>query len=83
MVQWFAHPPVKLQRSSVASSGPQQGDVRFSDIPSAQGAGDGARTRDRMVPADLRADTLTIVPPTPRTSGRTCKRFHGLVHRRF
>ncbi|GFO44481.1 hypothetical protein PoB_007098600 [Plakobranchus ocellatus] len=31
---------------------------------SGQGAGGGARTRDRRVPADLRADSLTTVPPT-------------------
>ncbi|GFO34655.1 hypothetical protein PoB_006116000 [Plakobranchus ocellatus] len=30
-----------------------------------QGAGGGARTRDRMIPADLRADLIATVPPTP------------------
>ncbi|GFN79519.1 cytochrome p450 cyp12a2 [Plakobranchus ocellatus] len=44
---------------------PQQGDLRLSGPPSGQGAGGGARTRDRMVPADLRADSLATVPPTP------------------
>ncbi|GFN90682.1 hypothetical protein PoB_001718800 [Plakobranchus ocellatus] len=44
--------------------GPQQGDLRLSGPPSDQGAGDGAGTRDRMVPADLRADSLATVPPT-------------------
>ncbi|GFN76956.1 hypothetical protein PoB_000346200 [Plakobranchus ocellatus] len=44
---------------------PQQGDLRFSGHPSRQGAGDGFRTRNRSVPADLRADSLAIVPPTP------------------
>ncbi|GFN75936.1 hypothetical protein PoB_000244200 [Plakobranchus ocellatus] len=44
---------------------PQQGDLRLSGPPSGQDAGGGARTRDRRVPADLRADTLATVPPTP------------------
>ncbi|GFO13388.1 serine/threonine-protein kinase 32c [Plakobranchus ocellatus] len=38
---------------------------RLSGPPSGQGAGGGARTRDRMVPADLRADSLATVPPKP------------------
>ncbi|GFO44631.1 ribonuclease hi [Plakobranchus ocellatus] len=46
-------------------SSPQQGDLRLSGPPSGQGAGGGARTRDRMVPADLKADSLATVPPTP------------------
>ncbi|GFO42694.1 hypothetical protein PoB_006919900 [Plakobranchus ocellatus] len=47
------------------SLSPQQGDFRLSGPPSGQGAGGGARTRDRRVPADLRADSLATVPPTP------------------
>ncbi|GFN75592.1 hypothetical protein PoB_000209800 [Plakobranchus ocellatus] len=43
---------------------PQQGDLRLSGPPSGQGAGGGARTRDRRVHADLRADSLATVPPT-------------------
>ncbi|GFO49583.1 hypothetical protein PoB_007608800 [Plakobranchus ocellatus] len=43
---------------------PQQGDLRLSGPPSGQGAGGGARTRDRKVPADFRADSLATVPPT-------------------
>ncbi|GFO04829.1 hypothetical protein PoB_003133400 [Plakobranchus ocellatus] len=46
-------------------SSPQLGDLRLSGPPSGQGAGGGARTRDRRVPADLRADSLATVPPTP------------------
>ncbi|GFN82271.1 hypothetical protein PoB_000877700 [Plakobranchus ocellatus] len=38
--------------------------------PSSQGAGNGARTCDRRVPADLRADSQATVPPTLRS------RFH-------
>ncbi|GFN75546.1 hypothetical protein PoB_000205200 [Plakobranchus ocellatus] len=44
---------------------PQQGDLRLSGPPSGQGAGGGARTRDRRFPAELRADSLATVPPTP------------------
>ncbi|GFO03661.1 hypothetical protein PoB_003016600 [Plakobranchus ocellatus] len=44
---------------------PQQGDLRLSGHPSGQGASGRARTRDRRVPADLRADSLATVPPTP------------------
>ncbi|GFO44412.1 endonuclease-reverse transcriptase [Plakobranchus ocellatus] len=44
---------------------PQQGDLRLSGPPSGRGAGSGARTRDRMVPADLRADSQATVLPTP------------------
>ncbi|GFO30740.1 hypothetical protein PoB_005724500 [Plakobranchus ocellatus] len=44
---------------------PQQGDLRFLGPPSGQGAGGGAGTRDRRVPADLRAFSLATMPPTP------------------
>ncbi|GFN91646.1 hypothetical protein PoB_001815200 [Plakobranchus ocellatus] len=44
---------------------PQQGDVRLSGHPSGQVTGSGARTRDRRVPADLRADSQATVLPTP------------------
>ncbi|GFO26214.1 hypothetical protein PoB_005271900 [Plakobranchus ocellatus] len=46
-------------------SNPQQDDLRLSGPPSGRGAGGGARTRDRRVPADLRADLLTTLLPTP------------------
>ncbi|GFO43535.1 hypothetical protein PoB_007004000 [Plakobranchus ocellatus] len=45
---------------------PQQDDLRLLGPPSGQGAGSGTRTRDRRVPADLRADSLTTIPPTPK-----------------
>ncbi|GFN73712.1 hypothetical protein PoB_000021800 [Plakobranchus ocellatus] len=48
---------------------PQQDDLSLSGPPSGQGAGSGARTRDRRIPADLRADSLAPVPPTPRWFG--------------
>ncbi|GFO05469.1 hypothetical protein PoB_003197400 [Plakobranchus ocellatus] len=44
---------------------PQQGDLRLSGPPSGQGAGSGARTRDKRVPADLRAYSQASVLPTP------------------
>ncbi|GFO45226.1 pleckstrin homology domain-containing family d member 1 [Plakobranchus ocellatus] len=44
---------------------PEQGDLRLSGPPSGQGAGSGARTRDRRVPADFRADSQATVLPTP------------------
>ncbi|GFO49694.1 hypothetical protein PoB_007619900 [Plakobranchus ocellatus] len=49
----------------VGERGPPQGDLRLSGPPSGQGAGSGARTRDRRVPADLRADSQATVLPTP------------------
>ncbi|GFO39246.1 hypothetical protein PoB_006575100 [Plakobranchus ocellatus] len=52
--------------STVGMASPQQGDLRLSGPPSGQGAGSGARTRDRMVPADLRADSQATVLPTPQ-----------------
>ncbi|GFN86798.1 hypothetical protein PoB_001330400 [Plakobranchus ocellatus] len=44
---------------------PQQGDLRLSGPPSGQGVSGGARTRDRGIPADIRADSIATVPPTP------------------
>ncbi|GFO21852.1 hypothetical protein PoB_004835700 [Plakobranchus ocellatus] len=44
----------------------QQDDIMLSAPPSGQGAGGGARTRDRRIRADLRADSLATVPLTPR-----------------
>ncbi|GFO01870.1 dyslexia-associated protein kiaa0319-like protein [Plakobranchus ocellatus] len=44
---------------------PQQGDLRLSGPPSGQGAGGGARTRDRGVPADLRAGSLSSATDAP------------------
>ncbi|GFN83925.1 2,3-bisphosphoglycerate-dependent phosphoglycerate mutase [Plakobranchus ocellatus] len=39
-------------------------------IHAGQGAGGGARSSDRRVPADLRADSLTTVPSTSRRRRR-------------
>ncbi|GFN85922.1 hypothetical protein PoB_001242800 [Plakobranchus ocellatus] len=43
----------------------QQGDLRLSGPPSGQGAGGGTRTCNRRVTADLSADSLATVLPTP------------------
>ncbi|GFO10347.1 hypothetical protein PoB_003685200 [Plakobranchus ocellatus] len=43
---------------------PKQGDLRLSGLPSGQSASGGARTRDRRVRADLKADPLATVPST-------------------
>ncbi|GFN94927.1 hypothetical protein PoB_002143300 [Plakobranchus ocellatus] len=48
----------------VCKASPHQVDLRLLGPPSGQGAGNVARTRDRRIPADLRADSLTTVPPT-------------------
>ncbi|GFO11036.1 hypothetical protein PoB_003754100 [Plakobranchus ocellatus] len=44
----------------------QQGDLGLSGPTSSHGAGGGARTRDRRVPADLSADSLATMPLTPQ-----------------
>ncbi|GFO14946.1 LOW QUALITY PROTEIN: hypothetical protein PoB_004145100 [Plakobranchus ocellatus] len=56
---------------------PQQGDLRLSGPLSGQGAGTGARTRNRRVPADLRADSQATVLPTPPERERGLKRLRG------
>ncbi|GFN94203.1 tripartite motif-containing protein 56 [Plakobranchus ocellatus] len=47
------------------SACPQHGVLRLTDSPSGPGAGGGSRTRNKSGLADLRADSLSIVPPTP------------------
>ncbi|GFN76399.1 hypothetical protein PoB_000290500 [Plakobranchus ocellatus] len=59
------------QLSFLYIASPQQGDLRLSGPPSGQGAGSGARTRDRKVPADLRADSQATVLPTPQQNWHT------------
>ncbi|GFO23065.1 hypothetical protein PoB_004957000 [Plakobranchus ocellatus] len=58
-------PPPDVSGQRTLQTSPQQGDPRLSGPPSGQGAGSGARTRDRRVPADLRADSQATVLPTP------------------
>ncbi|GFO18150.1 hypothetical protein PoB_004465500 [Plakobranchus ocellatus] len=43
----------------------QQGDIGLSGTQSGQVVYGGARTREKMVPSDLRADSLSTVPRTP------------------
>ncbi|GFO43838.1 hypothetical protein PoB_007034300 [Plakobranchus ocellatus] len=52
-------------RSQIRIASPQQGDLRLLGPSSGQGACGGALTRKRRVLADLRADSLSTVPPTP------------------
>ncbi|GFO01742.1 hypothetical protein PoB_002824700 [Plakobranchus ocellatus] len=54
---------MSASRSLINAS--QQGDLGLSGPPSGLGADGGARNLDRRIPADLRADSLTTVPPTP------------------
>ncbi|GFN84462.1 protein asunder homolog [Plakobranchus ocellatus] len=61
---------------SESSELPQQGDLRLLD----QGADGGARTHDKRVPADLRADSLTTVPPTHRARSDTNTRYYYQNH---
>ncbi|GFO45059.1 hypothetical protein PoB_007156400 [Plakobranchus ocellatus] len=42
---------------------PQQGDLRLLGPPPGRGAHGGAGTRDRRIPACLRADSLSTMPP--------------------
>ncbi|GFO02180.1 proton-associated sugar transporter a [Plakobranchus ocellatus] len=48
----------------VCMASPQKGDLRLSGPPSGKDAGSGARTYDRKVPLDLRAVSLSTVPPS-------------------
>ncbi|GFN90695.1 hypothetical protein PoB_001720100 [Plakobranchus ocellatus] len=49
----------------LSSASPHQGNLRLLGLPSGRGADGGARTRDRRVPAYLRADSQATVLPTP------------------
>ncbi|GFN94583.1 hypothetical protein PoB_002108900 [Plakobranchus ocellatus] len=60
-----SYPETTMETWNVETTSPQQGDLRLSGPPSGQGAGSGARTRNRRVPADLRADSQATVLPTP------------------
>ncbi|GFO11439.1 hypothetical protein PoB_003794400 [Plakobranchus ocellatus] len=50
--------------SDIRSGIKQQGYLRLSCPLPGPGAGGGVRTRDRRMPAYLRADSLASVPPT-------------------
>ncbi|GFN77681.1 hypothetical protein PoB_000418700 [Plakobranchus ocellatus] len=63
-----SHCNITISSSGFAHSqaSPQQGDLRLSGPPSSQGAGGGARTRDRGTPADIRTDSLATDAPVSR-----------------
>ncbi|GFO05372.1 hypothetical protein PoB_003187700 [Plakobranchus ocellatus] len=65
LIEEYAKVEIELEAPPKELKSPQQGDLRLSGPPSGQGAGSGARTRDRRVPADLRADSQATVLPTP------------------
>ncbi|GFO44079.1 hypothetical protein PoB_007058400 [Plakobranchus ocellatus] len=54
----------------------KHGDLRRSGPLSGQDAGGGARTRDRRVRADFRADSLANAPPTPPRPDESCAGFY-------
>ncbi|GFN85237.1 hypothetical protein PoB_001174300 [Plakobranchus ocellatus] len=49
--------------------------IRFQALR--QGVSGGARIRNRMVPADLRADSLAFVPPTLRRGEKILEGFYS------
>ncbi|GFO23242.1 hypothetical protein PoB_004974700 [Plakobranchus ocellatus] len=51
-------PSANFKRSGAVHASPQQDDLRLSYPPPGQGIGNGARTRDRRIPEDIRADSL-------------------------
>ncbi|GFO49627.1 hypothetical protein PoB_007613200 [Plakobranchus ocellatus] len=60
----------QLQKlNQIERSCPQRDELGLSGPPSGQDAGGGARTLDRRVPADLRAESLATVPWTPLSHG--------------
>ncbi|GFO26318.1 hypothetical protein PoB_005282300 [Plakobranchus ocellatus] len=63
---------IRLQKKNCTAS-PQQCDLMLLGPPSGHGAGNGARSRDRRIPADLRADSLATMPPTTPYGISFCK----------
>ncbi|GFO16806.1 hypothetical protein PoB_004331100 [Plakobranchus ocellatus] len=64
--QSLAQPLVRQVGSLFKLSDHDATTPRLSGPPSGRGASGEARTRDRRVPADVRADSLATVPPTPQ-----------------
>ncbi|GFO00080.1 one cut domain family member [Plakobranchus ocellatus] len=60
MWKWLQEPEFQRMSALRLAASPQQGDLRLSG----QGAGGGARTRNRRVPADFRVDSIATEPPT-------------------
>ncbi|GFO18574.1 hypothetical protein PoB_004507900 [Plakobranchus ocellatus] len=72
----------KVLRFFLCIANPQQGDPRLSGPPSGQGTGGGARTRDRRIPAGLRADSLaTVSPKSPQELHRNFKATNHAIHK--
>ncbi|GFO08683.1 hypothetical protein PoB_003518800 [Plakobranchus ocellatus] len=59
---------------------PQQDDLRLSDPLSGQDASERARIRNRMVPADLRADSLATVLLMPHSKNPGVGVGQGVVY---
>ncbi|GFO01305.1 hypothetical protein PoB_002781000 [Plakobranchus ocellatus] len=62
-VKWKSFPSYSGMFSNNARSVHNKLISGFQALPSGQGADGGARTRNRRVPADLRANSLATVPP--------------------
>ncbi|GFN89931.1 hypothetical protein PoB_001643700 [Plakobranchus ocellatus] len=60
-------PSLCVRLVSLAAAGKRNRDLRpvHNKVISGRNAGGGARTRDRRVPADLRAVSLATAPPAP------------------
>ncbi|GFN89470.1 retrovirus-related pol polyprotein from type-2 retrotransposable element r2dm [Plakobranchus ocellatus] len=56
---------IEVGGRKISNLSADQDELRLSGPPSGQGASHVARTRDRRVSANLRADSLATVPPTP------------------
>ncbi|GFO10317.1 hypothetical protein PoB_003682200 [Plakobranchus ocellatus] len=61
-------PTARTSQEIQSKGSPQQGDLRLSGPLTGQGTGGGVQTRDRRIPADIRAGAPAIVPPTPPLS---------------
>ncbi|GFN90931.1 hypothetical protein PoB_001743700 [Plakobranchus ocellatus] len=59
------HTVIEGRKEDLYIASPQQSDLKLLGPRSGQGADGETRTRDRRFPADLRADSLTTVSPTP------------------
>ncbi|GFO13838.1 disintegrin and metalloproteinase domain-containing protein [Plakobranchus ocellatus] len=65
IIMQFGANPSRLFQEMVQR--PHQGDLRLSSPPSGQGAGGGAQTRDRRIPADVRANSLALCHRRPHS----------------
>ncbi|GFO09216.1 hypothetical protein PoB_003572100 [Plakobranchus ocellatus] len=70
------------KHTSACARSPWTSHPRLSGPPSGRGAGGEARTRDRRVLADIRADSLATVPPM-RTYEEVDFENHAFCYLRF